>query len=280
MRRAAERLHVAQPALTRQIADLESEIGCKLFERLPRGIRLSAAGAVMLNEANRILGEVDAAIVRAQRASRGESGTLRIGFIESASWLGAFPNAIQTFRSQLSEVTLQLRPMHSVDQLDSILSDELDGGFAYSFDRLPRQCSSLHLRSDKVLLAVPRRYGWRTRKRLRLRELSDEPFISIRRASAPQYLDKLWQAVASGGLSPKVVQEAGDETTMLSLVSSGIGLGFVNSANEGRKPQFVDFVPIENLKLALPLHFVWKSSNNSPTLKQFIAIARRLVEKN
>src|SRR5215467_2890315 len=86
--RAAARLHLAQPALSRQIQDLENEIGFRLFERLPRGVRLSAAGKLFLTDARRILQEVEEAKLRAERVAKGMSGTLRVGFMETVSWHG------------------------------------------------------------------------------------------------------------------------------------------------------------------------------------------------
>jgi len=278
MRRAAEKLRVAQPAITRQIADLEREVGSPLFERLPRGLRLNASGTALLAEARKILANVDSAVFKAQRAARGEVGTLRFGFIESAAWVGAFPRAVQAYRARAPMVTLELLPMYSRLQLSAIQVGELDGGFCYIFEDLPRDCRSLQLRIDRVLLAVPRRYGWRKRKDLRLTDLCDEPFVAIQRASAPLYVDLLMQAVVAGGLSPHFIQEAVDETTMLSLVSAGIGLGFVNSANEGRKPQFVDFVHLRQFDVQLPLHFVWRDGNGSPPLRQFVSIVERQVD--
>jgi DNA-binding transcriptional LysR family regulator len=91
--RAAERLHIAQPALSRQIQDLEKEIGVPLFERLPRGVKLSAAGRVFLEDSRRILAEVQEAARRAEQAARGLNGTLRVGFVESISWHGIVPES-------------------------------------------------------------------------------------------------------------------------------------------------------------------------------------------
>ena len=89
--RAAQRLRVAQPALSRQIQDLEREIGFKLFDRLSRGVKISSAGRLFLDEARRILQQLNEATERAQRVARGQSGTLRIGFTENASWRGVVP---------------------------------------------------------------------------------------------------------------------------------------------------------------------------------------------
>jgi len=95
--RAAQRLRVAQPALSRQIQDLEDEVGFKLFERLPRGVKLSAAGKLFLEDARRILQQVSEAAARAARVARGQSGTLRIGFTENASWHGVVPDSLRKF---------------------------------------------------------------------------------------------------------------------------------------------------------------------------------------
>ena len=275
MRKAAERLHLAQPALTRQISDLEEELGCKLFDRLPRGIRLNPAGTQFLEDVTKILASVDVATKNALRASRGEVGSLRLGFTEPASWIGAFPLTVHQYRTRFPLVTLQLLPMYSGEQLQAIQTETIDGGFCYTFEEVPAGCSSIHLRSDSILLAVPRRYGWRRRKDIRLANLSDEPFVWLQRAKAPRYFDVLLRTINDGGLSPRVVQEAIDESTLLSLIAAGMGLGFVNSANIGRQPQSVDFVPVKDLNLELPLHFAWKTSNTSAALRQF----RRVVER-
>src|SRR6266849_5925315 len=96
--RGAQRLRVAQPALSRQIQDLEGELGFKLFERLPRGVKLSAAGKLFLEDARRILQEVSEAAVRAGRVASGRSVMIRVGFTENASWRGVVPESFRRFR--------------------------------------------------------------------------------------------------------------------------------------------------------------------------------------
>src|SRR5579862_5523542 len=96
--RAAERLGIAQPALSRQIQDLEKELGFVLFDRLPRGVKLSAAGKLFLSDARRILHDVDDAKRRAERVAAGKAGTLRIGFVEVFSWHGVVPDSFRQFR--------------------------------------------------------------------------------------------------------------------------------------------------------------------------------------
>src|SRR6201987_5661280 len=117
-RRAAQRLNVAQTALSTQIQDLEAELGFKLFERLPRGVKLSAAGKLFLEDARRVLQELSEAAVRAGRVARGRSGTLRVGFTENASWCGVVPDSFRLFREPPPDAELQIQPDASVAQLE------------------------------------------------------------------------------------------------------------------------------------------------------------------
>src|SRR6202049_4625865 len=126
--RAARRLRVAQPALSPQIQNLEDELGFKLFDRLPRGVKLSAAGKLFLEDARRILQEVNEAGRRAERVARGQSGTLRVGFTESASWRGVVPESFRRFREMHPDAELQLQPLPSLVQLEGVRSRRLGAG--------------------------------------------------------------------------------------------------------------------------------------------------------
>src|SRR5216684_7508090 len=134
-RRAAQRLNVAQTALSTQIQDLEAELGFKLFDRLPRGVKLSAAGKLFLEDARRILQEVNEAAARAARVARGQSGTLRVGFSENASWRGVVPESFRRFREIQPDAELQLQPLPSMEQLEAIRSGRLDAGFVLNMPR-------------------------------------------------------------------------------------------------------------------------------------------------
>src|SRR5882762_411329 len=127
--RAAARLHVAQPALSRQIQDLERELGFLLFDRLPRGVRLNAAGKLFLSDARRILRDVDEARLRAERIAHGKGGTLRIGIATAVSWHGIVVESFRELRRWQPAVELELQHLLSVDQVEAILSGRLDAGF-------------------------------------------------------------------------------------------------------------------------------------------------------
>src|SRR6266481_5863471 len=127
---AARRLRVAQPALSRQIQNLENEIGFELFERLPRRVKITDAGKFFLNAARRALQEVNDATARAKRIASGQSGTLRIGFVESISWHGVVPDSLRDFRKHEPDVELQMKALSSLDQIAAIQAGSLDAGYA------------------------------------------------------------------------------------------------------------------------------------------------------
>src|ERR1041385_7812529 len=124
--RAAQRLRVAQPALSRQIQDLEEEIGFKLFDRLSRGVKISAAGKSFLADARRILHEVNDATARAKRVAAGQSGSLRVGFVESISWHGVVPDSFRMFRERQPDAELQLKPASLFEHTEAVHSGLLD----------------------------------------------------------------------------------------------------------------------------------------------------------
>jgi DNA-binding transcriptional LysR family regulator len=270
--RAAERLHVAQPALSRQIQDLEQEIGVTLFDRLPRGVRLSAAGGSFLDDARRILQQVNEAAMRAGRVARGQSGTLRVGFTESASWHGVVPDSLRHFRAMQPEAELQLCPSASLEQMDAVRSGRLDAGFVFSMPKSDSDLDQLLVAVHYLVLAAPKGHPLTRIRKLRLRQLNDMPFVWFPRRQSPAYYDRLMQTCFRGGLkTPNIVQEAVDQATMLSLVSCRLGVAFVSEPTRWRRPAGVVLLPVEDLNLPLPLSLIWRKDNASPLLARFLA---------
>src|ERR1700722_739549 len=207
--RAARRLRVAQPALSRQIQDLEKELGFRLFERLPRGVKLSAAGKSYLSDARRILLEVEEAKLRAQRVAFGKAGMLRVGFVEVFSWHGVVPDSFRRFRRQQPDVELDLQPLRSVDQIEAVRSGRLDAGFVFTLAEPDEDFAQMLVAQHKVVLAAPQGHAVTRLKRLRLRDLRDAPFVWFHRSANPLFYERIMQACIRGGLStPRIVQYA------------------------------------------------------------------------
>lgn len=277
--RAAERLNVAQPALSRQIQDLEEEVGFKLFDRLPRGVKISSAGKLFLDDARRILNHVNEAIARAQRAARGQSGTLRVGFTENASWQGVVPDSFRRFRERQPDAELQLNPLTSLEQIEAVRSGRLDAGFVFNMPKPDPELDQVLVARQHVALAAPREHPVAKLKRLRLRDLADASFVWFPRRESPGFYDRLMHECFRGGLkSPRIVQEAVNQATILSLVSHGMGVGFVNGTVRWRCPESVVIITVVDLKIPLPLAMVWRKDNTSPLLARFVADVRLLPD--
>lgn len=270
--RAAERLHIAQPALSRQIQDLESELGFALFDRLPRGVRLNAAGKLFLTDARRILQDVAEAKLRAERIALGKAGTLRIGIATALSWHGLVVDSFRQFRSEQPDAQLELHHLLSIHQIDAIMSGRLDAGFAASLIPLHKNLAHWEFARDRMVLAVPEGHPLTTRKQIRLRDLRNLPFVWFPRWANPVFYDQMMQECARGGLTaPRVVQEATDRDANLGLVQCRVGLSWQNEAVRWHCPKGIVLVPVVDMNVRLPFNLIWKKDNTSPLLQKFVA---------
>jgi DNA-binding transcriptional LysR family regulator len=269
--RAAERLQIAQPALSRQIQDLEREVGFLLFERLPRGVRLSEAGKVFLSDARRILQDVDDAKRRAERIALGQAGTLRVGIATAVSWHGLVVNAFREFRRRQPDVELVLQHLVSVHQVEAVVSDRLDVGFAAAVTPWHKELEHRQFAQDRMVLAVPKGHPLTKRERIRLRDLRNMPFIWFHRWVNPAFYDRMMEACARGGLSaPHIVQEATDRDTVLGLVQCQIGIAWVTESTRWHCPRGVVLLPVVDMNVRLPFNVIWKKDNASPMLQKFL----------
>jgi DNA-binding transcriptional LysR family regulator len=270
--RAAERLHIAQPALSRQIQDLEGELGFALFDRLPRGVRLNAAGKLFLTDARRILQDVAEAKLRAERIALGKAGTLRIGIATALSWHGLVVDSFRQFRSEQPDAQLELHHLLSIHQIDAIMSGRLDAGFAASLIPLHKNLAHWEFARDRMVLAVPEGHPLTTRKQIRLRDLRNVPFVWFPRWANPVFYDQMMQECARGGLTaPRVVQEATDRDANLGLVQCRVGLSWQNEAVRWHCPKGIVLVPVVDMNVRLPFNLIWKTDNTSPLLQKFVA---------
>lgn len=268
-RHAAELLRVAQPALSRQIRTLEAELGVTLFERLPRGVRLSEAGQVFLPDAKRAVAEVEDAVSRIQRFANGQSGRLRVAMSSALSAHRVVIEAIRTFRVTQPNVELSLATMESADQSDAILEGTLDAGFAYRWPDRSSSISRHEIDNLKLMAAISETHPLAAHKELDLTKLDGEPLICVARSISIRPYEKLMRAFQNYNLVPRIVQEA-NSNVILDLVLAGMGIGVISSALETRLPNGVVFRPIAGLASSTPFDLVWRSDNHSPDLGRLV----------
>ncbi|MHB9879290.1 LysR family transcriptional regulator [Pacificimonas sp. ICDLI1SI03] len=271
--RAALQLRVAQPALTRQIRDLEEELGVELFERLPRGVRLSDAGHVFLRETEEILSQVDRAVDRARKLASGHIGTIRVGLSEIISGHDFISNGLRAFREREPGVVLDLRSMSSMQQIMAIKDGLLDAGIVYDAhidDRDAALLAQSHLGNGRTMLAVHDGHRLAERASVAMAELSEEPVLWPTRKTAPGYYDRLMAACLAAGDPPRVVQECTTNSIMLSLVAAGMGIGFVTATPPLSTFHNIRLVPITDLDLSFDVLLVSRIRDNSAALHRFV----------
>jgi DNA-binding transcriptional LysR family regulator len=270
-RAAAERLRIAQPALTRTLADLEHRVGARLLDRGNRGAVPTPAGAALLEDARRLLADAAMAAARAKAIGRGEAGTLRLHFIEAASWAGAFPAALAAFRAAHPAIRLVLTPGSSLSGLAAVREGRADAAACYYAPEDPALVTR-RIRNDRVAAILPASDALARRRRIRLAELAARPFVHFPRAVSPGYFDALAAGFAAAGFVPRIVQEAPDQGTMIALVAAGIGVTVANDATRFRQPHGVAVVTLSDLDLRLPLDLVWRRDAAAPALTAFAAL--------
>jgi DNA-binding transcriptional LysR family regulator len=272
--RAAERLNLVQSALSHQIRDLERELGVDLFERRGRGIALTPTGTLFLEEAQRILAEVARASERARRASRGQLGTLRIGFQPVVARHRRIPAAFHAFRTANPAVELQLLPMTTTPQVEALKRGEIEAALLY----LPAEhgeLETLRICVDDWLLAVPAHHRLARRATIRMADLRDEDFVWFPRSASTDWYDRWMNRCMAAGFVPRVVQESVEEGLLLNLVAAGMGIYFALSTLRSQKPVGVVLKRVSDFSMPMDLDLVWRRSNRSPLLRRFIAIVEQ-----
>lgn len=273
--RAAKRLALTQPALSRQVHQLERELGASLFQPSGRGVRLTSVGRILVEDARDVLAGVERAARRARLAGQGKIGTLSVSFVDTTFYSDIPPRVIAEFRRLHPDVQIELATLNSVEQWNALGNGAVNVGFVYFQPSDFPQLRSETVARDHVVLAIPKGYSLLRKPRLRLLDLRDEPFVWIRRAVSPTYYDRIAEACLARGLTLNVVQEATTESTMMGLVAGGVGLSFAVASTRRRKPGAVVLRKVEDLNIRLRLDAIWRADDESPALSEFLEVLRQ-----
>ncbi len=275
--RAAERLHVSQPALWRQIRDVEASIGVMLLVRDPRGISLTLAGESFLNDCRDLLERMEAARLRTQRVAQGQIGTLHLAFNEIAARRSEVPRFLQAFRAAHPEINLQLQVLMSKKQIEGLRSGELDAGFLFRHAGERADFQNILIGQDNFALAMPRDHELARKPSLSLCDLEGVPLIMPNPRTNGITYERLTAAFRSAGLTPLVAQFADNENALLNLVTAGMGLTFLNTSLRPSETRGVVLRPLTDLSMPIHLELVWRNTNHNPALVHFVALVDRLA---
>ena len=270
--RAAERLHIQQPPLSRQIQLLEAELGFPLFERSRRRVELTPAGTTLLGRAQQVFDALDVAIHDARSASEGESGRLVIAYPSSLAYSG-LTELLRAFRTRYPSVDLSLRELSPGDQIDGLKAGGLDVGFVRTALTDPALAAEL-VRREALMVVLPDEHPLSKRKTIPLAALAQEPFVMFPRARGPAFFDQLMALCGAAGFTPRIVQEA-PQLDIISMVAAGFGISIMPSSMRNFRRPGLSFRPIVG-NPQVELLIVWRHQNLSPALHKFVDLVRVL----
>lgn len=267
-RHAAEMVHVAQPALSQQIRQLEEEIGVTLFERSRHKVCLTPAGKAFYENAQRILAQADQAVAKARKVESGDAGTIRIGFVSTAA-IRVLPVAMKKLQKQVPSAEVELNELAAGEQIDGLYKEQLDIGFVHA--QLSQDVLKTRIVArDRLIVAVPGSCKLAGCARVDLKDLASYPAIMPASHSSSGFFEQVRMAYQRAGVRPERVHNTRLLQTGLLLVAAGLGVSLVP---ESFQSIHVKGVAYKKLKVEPPLCemvAVWRRDNDSPLLNRFI----------
>lgn len=267
-RHAAEIMHVAQPALSQQIKQLEEEIGVTLFERSRHKVRLTPAGKAFYDNARRILQQADHAVAKSRKVESGDAGTIRIGFVSTAA-IRVLPVALKKLQKQVPLAEIELNELAAGEQVDGLYREQLDIGFVHA--KLSRDVFKTKVVArDRLIVAVPCSCRLAGPGRVDLKDLASWTAIMPAGHSSSGFYEQVRTAYQRAGVRPERIHNTRLLQTGLLLVAAGLGVSLVP---ESFQSMHVKGVVYKKLRVEPPLCelvAVWRRDNDSPLLRRFI----------
>jgi DNA-binding transcriptional LysR family regulator len=264
--RAAQRLHMAQPPLSQQIKQLEEQLGTPLFERTTRKVELTAAGELLLERGRRILQDLEELESDVAQVGAGAAGVLRIGLSGSATYQ-LLPTLVRKVRRELPALKLTV---HGEMLTPQMVADLEEGRLDVAVLRPPVNSPEIELaflEQDRLVAALPADSPWAEHAQLDLSELADEPFVGYPADSVVTRIFR--EACRQEGFTPRVVQEASETSTLLSLVAAGMGVALVPMTSRMFTFQGIVFRPVRNAPL-VDLAVGWRAGAETLLVRRFL----------
>jgi DNA-binding transcriptional LysR family regulator len=274
-RRAAERLRIAQPALSQQIRQLEDEIEVRLLLRTSRQVQLTDAGRAFLADARRILADVERAGRIARLTGRGEAGQLTIGCTEAGE-ISVLPRALAAFRASAPGVTVAVESLPTSVQVQALREGRIQVGFL----RLPCDDSALlaveTVLREPLVVVLPRSHPLAARRRIPLRALAGQPVITFPRRLAPGFYDSLMGYCHRAGVTLQVVKEAEHFQAQQTLIALGFGLSLQPASLESVRRRGLVYRPLKEPAPHAEIGMAYRRDPKSEVLAAFLRVVRQV----
>ncbi len=264
--RAAVRLHISQPALSKRIKGLEDKIGGPLLVRNRRGVALTPAGAMFYKDSRRIIRDIGVTFAAARAATSGELGKLRLG-VGMSTVHSLVPRALLKFRETCPGIEIEIGDMSTLSQIEALIAGRLDVGFV----RLPVRHPQVAVRkvlTERLTIATSAKFAGA----LTMKGIQKQPFILIDRGVSATYHDHCISLCDRSGFTPRIVYEPNDMFTILNLVSAGIGVSLVPSAARAMHVTGVKFAPVHHPYAEWDIGIAWNQKLQSETIRKFAEI--------
>jgi DNA-binding transcriptional LysR family regulator len=276
---AARRLHISQPPLSRQIRDLEQEIGTTLFDRDRGGLRLTPAGEYFLAEARKILAHAKRAVGAARDAGKGQEGKVTIGLLSPLAGL-FLPDVLRAFRQKFPLVDVDLVEMVPRQQIEALLDHQVDLAFLTAREVQPLgELAFEPMMEVELRLALAPEHRLAKLQRVPLAKLGLEKFIIIKRSAAPATHDFLLHLCRSSGFEPDVVKHSDGPRSILDLVAAGIGVSIVPELFQ-RCSSDVVMRQLTPKPPTVSLGMVWRKHDISPAIEALRTMIRLQLPSN
>lgn len=262
--RAADKLHIAQPPLSRQIQKLEEEIGAKLFYRTKRQVELTDAGKVFLQKSYEILNLVDQACITTRLHSTGTQGEFKVGFTGTVQDL--IP-ALKKYREQFPQVKVILRQMTNEEQIEALNENHIDIALV-SVPIDDKKIQVAPIKKMNFVAALPESHPLVRKSKLTFHDLSDQPLIMTSKTAGTKYYEAVMDAFERQNITPKIAVQAHDLQTVLLLVVAGMGIALTPSPI--RSLNGVVHRKIDDFDLTIVGSMAWRKDNKSEVLEKFL----------
>jgi DNA-binding transcriptional LysR family regulator len=267
--RAARRLNVVQPALSRAVKELEAELGTDVFARTRRSVALTPAGRVLLAETALLFERLDQTLRRVRRAAAGQEGELRLGYIGPPTQRFLAP-LLEEFARRCPQVTVHLEERTPERVWEMVARGRLDIGLTRPvLAHAALRMETLLLREERLCVAIPRSHAWSAKKSVPWRQLAGQPLIILARREGAGLHDEILAGCRAAGFTPRLVHTPSVVSTVLRYVEAGAGLGIIpESLGEIEdSPRWMQ-LPLTP-HLAVPLVMVWKGAHEEPAVGAF-----------
>jgi DNA-binding transcriptional LysR family regulator len=271
-REAARRLHLSQPPLSKQIQELEEEIGVRLFYRYKRSIALTEAGELFLAHARRTLDMVEQAVYNAREVANGQTGLLRIGFIGAAMYQ-LLPPLLKAYHRILPKVEIRLQEGYSPGLIAGVENEDLSVAIVYG-PVVSTRVHTLLLAEERLWLALPEDHPCAVEPAVSISKLAGEEFILHPQKDNPPLYEAILNLCQAAGFTPHIAQETTPQPAQVSLVAAGMGICFVTEVVAHQPFPGVVFRPLAQKAPVLQTLLVWKRSNTRKLVETFVHLAR------